>query len=160
MDAATLWLLSRSTAYPPSYEWGYDQITSAVSVTSTTESSGTTVITAAAHTFDGAPVVAEFFCPYATVTGSGQTLTVSLFESSTQICRLAEAQVITTPSGAGSNGGPINYPTLARYRFTPTAGAHTYTVTAFSSASSGASVGAGGAGTGGYAPAYLRFTKV
>jgi hypothetical protein len=56
-----------------------------VNISSTTESSGTTVITCAAHTFDGAPVVAEFF-GHILAPDSG-TLTVCLFESTTQITR-------------------------------------------------------------------------
>jgi hypothetical protein len=40
-----------SWGYPPGFEIGYDQITSPVNVASTTEASGTTVITCGALRF-------------------------------------------------------------------------------------------------------------
>lgn len=132
------------------YEIGYDQITAAsTSITSTTEATGTTVITCAAHTFDGAAVMVEFFGLVEPSSTSG--IIVSLFESSTQISRIAELL-----PGAISPG----YTLTGRFRFTPTAGSHTYTVTAFHQGASNGSIVAGSGGTGGDPPCFVRFTKV
>ncbi len=146
---------SNSPGYPPGYEIGYDQITSNVNVVSTTESSGTTIISAAAHLFDGGPVVAEFFgflLP-ANVAAVEDFLAVSLFEGATQISRLAILDLFAASLIEAAIGG--------RYRFTPTAGLHTYTVTAFVNSTSGTpKVIAGSGGTAGNPPAFIRFTKV
>lgn len=131
----------------PGYEVGYDQITSTVTVSSTTESAGTTIISCAAHTFDGNPVIAAFRAPY--ISNAGNFLTICLFEGATEICQIAVYVAVG------------NIPGLAEIRFTPTAGSHTYTVTGVRGSANG-TVGAG-AGTGGagvLAPAFIRFTKV
>jgi hypothetical protein len=141
--------------FPPAYEFGYDQITSPVTIASTTESSGTTVISCAPHTFDGALVLAEFFSPYYfDGTIGGETAQVCLFESTTEIGQL----VFVYQQGTTAYGFPI----IGKLRFTPTVGSHTYTVTA-SKASSGGTSPAISCGVGGVAtlvPAYIRFTKV
>ena len=145
-----------SPGLPPGYEFGYDQITSPVNVGSTTESSGTTIISCAAHWFDGGIVLAHFWCPYVNedLNAAGDKVFVSLFEGATQLARILTATTLSTTSyGEFSQSGA--------YRFTPTAGLHTYTVTAHASSTSGTpSIGAGAAGTGAHAPAFIRFTKV
>ncbi len=143
-----------SWVFPPGHEFGYDQITSTVNIASTTEATGTTIITAAAHTFDGGAVMAEFFSPVG-VTGTtlSQVVTISLFEAATQIGRIA---VFDTPAAAQAL-----MPIHAMLRFTPSAASHTYTITAFTTNVTGTpQVGAGAGGTGVNVPAYLRFTKV
>ena len=134
-------------AYPPGYEFGYDQITTNVTVSSTTEASGNTVISCAAHTFDGAPVVAEFFTPRVECGSTGFVI-VCLFEGATELGQLA---VHNTTSGSASGRGSL--------RFTPTAGSHTYTVTAFRVNNNG-TIHAGSGGTAAVVPTYIRFTKV
>lgn len=136
------------------YQLDYKQITSAVSIASTSESAGTTVITADATTFDGAAVYAEFFCPYTiNSTTAGTTITIALFESTTELCRLAQVK-------NDSNGSQQLIPVMARYRFTPTAGSHTYKVTASATSTAGTpQIGAGAGGTTAAAPAYLAFFK-
>lgn len=140
--------------YPPGFEVGYDQITSFVTIASTTEATGTPIITCGAHTFDGAAVLATFFAPAIQIANIQQlTATVCLFESTTEIGRLC----------AVSNATAIQdlYSGIGMLRFTPTAGSHTYTVTAFvsnSAATSGIVAGVGG--TAAYPPAFIRFTKV
>ena len=139
---------------PPGYEVGYDQITASVNVVSTTEATGTTIIAAAAHTFDGAPVICEFFTEALTVGGLlAEIVIVSLFESSTQITRLAAVD--------NNSANTLIVPVYARYRFTPSAASHTYTVTAHTTSVTGTpSVGAGSGGTGAPPPCFVRFTKV
>jgi hypothetical protein len=135
-------------------ELGYDQITAPVNVASTTEATGTTIITCAAHAFDGAAVLATLYAPFMnTGTTAGSSVVLCLFEGATQIARLVS---VATPAAAQAFA-----PVCAQLRFTPTVGSHTYTVTAFTSNVTGTpAVGAGASGTGAYAPAFIRFTKV
>jgi hypothetical protein len=140
--------------YPPGFEIGYDQITAPVTIASSTEATGTAIITCAAHTFDGSPVIGHFFTPeLITGTVAAVLIIISLFESATQIGRLL---VVDTP-GATQSAAPC----AGFIRFTPTAASHTYTVTAIASSLTGSpSVGAEGSGTGTKVPAFMRFTKV
>jgi hypothetical protein len=136
-------------------EWAYSQITAPVNVTSTNEASGTVILSPPAFTPDGGPVLVEFFCPYVNVPTAaiGNSVAVCLFEGSTQITRLAYTSDLNTSQ---QQVAALN----AKYRFTPTAAAHTYTVTAFVPNTTGTpQIGAGGGGTGGYPPAFVRFTK-
>lgn len=136
-------------AKPPGYEYGYDQITADVTVSSTTEAAGTTVISCAAHTFDGSAVVAEFFSP-SILTGLADGVTVLLFEGATQIGRLCHTQV-----GASTSQSPG----VGKLRFTPSAASHTYTVTAIRAGANSGTIKAGASGTGVFVPTYIRFTK-
>jgi hypothetical protein len=131
-----------------SAEVGYDQITSPVTVTSTTESAGTTVIACAAHTFSGGRILCEFFCPRVVYVGATDSLTICLFEGSTEITRLTEGKAAALNQING----------IGKFRFTPTAGSHTYTVTAFGNVT-GSAVSAGNGGTNGDPPAFIRFTN-
>jgi hypothetical protein len=144
-----------SWGYQPGQEIGYDQITASVTVASSTEASGTTIISCAEHAFDGGPVLVQFCAPFIQppATAGGDFVVVCLFEGATQITRLNAVQNPTSPSQMAA-------PTTSTYRFTPSAGRHTYTVTAFWSGHSGGSVGCGVGGTGAYSPAFIRFTKV
>lgn len=137
-------------------EIGYAQITSTVNVVSTTEATGTTIISPGAFTFDGAPVICELFGYAVTPAAATATITVSLFEGATQITRLALLEFF-----GGSAGSQEVLSFYARYRFTPTAGPHTYTVTAFVNGVGGIpNITAGSGGTAGNPPAFVRFTKV
>jgi len=141
------------TTLLPGAEIGYDQITAAVTVASTTEASGTTVIACAAHVFDGAAVIAEFFAQNVLPAAAANALiVVGLFEGATQIGRFGLVQSPNIASG-------IQVPFYGRYRFTPSAGSHTYTVTAWQSGGNG-TIQAGAGGAGANSPAFARFTKV
>lgn len=136
-------------------EIGYDAITANVNLVGTTEGAATTVITCAAHNFDGAAVMLQVFSPAVlTDTGlAGHTVNVGLYEGGAIITRIGNIQ---TPA-AGQMGVPFN----AFLRFTPTAGSHTYTIQAFVSATTGTPVwvaGLGGAGA--FNASFARFTKV
>ena len=114
--------INAATTGSPGYEIGYDQITSNVSVTAIVEAAGNTAISCAAHTFDGSPVIAHLFVQIQN--GTGGTTIVSLFEGATQISRLVSVY-------AGTGVGSTGYQVSGFLRFTPTAGSHTYTVTAY-----------------------------
>lgn len=136
-------------------EINYTQITAPVNVVSTTEATGTTILSPGALTFDGTAVLVQFFAMVTTPSSTGAGVTLSLFEGATQITRLAIAF-------AGASVGNVQniVPVAAFYRFTPTAGSHTYTVTAYAQTTSGTpAVDAGAGGTSGNPPAFIRFTK-
>lgn len=139
----------------PGWEIGYTQITAPVNVASTTESTGTTIISPGALTFDGSPVICHFFAPYVKIdsVAAGDSVVVSLFEGATQIGRLLLAT--TFAAGIQFDGARTGL-----LRFTPSAGSHTYTVTAHATSTTGTpQVGAGVGGTGAYVAAFVRFTK-
>lgn len=138
--------------FPPGYEFHYKQITANVTVSSATEATGTTIITCDATTFDGGPVIAEFFAVVAPDSAAGQDVLVSLFEGATQISRLAYS---VNPAASGDTKSLVG-----KLRFTPTAASHTYTVTGIRLGGSNGTIIAGSGGTGGWPPAYIRFTKV
>ncbi len=133
-------------AYPPGFEVGYDQRTTNLTVASATEATGTTVITCAAHVFDGSPVCAHFYSGQI-APDTGDFIVVNLFESTTQIGRLGIVQ------------GTVATGLSAWLRFTPTAASHTYVVTAFRGSVNG-TILAGAGGTGALVPSFIRFTKV
>ena len=143
-----------AAVYPPGYEFGYDQITTASNVSSTTESSGDAIISCAAHTFDGSPVLLDVCFPVFQVgpVGNAQVI-ISLFESTTQIARLFDVQC--------TNGAvQVRASMRGAYRFTPSSGSHTYTITAHKVGAFTASIGGGATGTGAFVPAFARFIKV
>jgi hypothetical protein len=143
---------------PPGFEIGYDEITTGVSIASSSAATPTTLITCAAHTFDGAPVVLEVFSAIVFLgSGSNGTVSVALWEGIAQIGLLAQ---IEGPSVGTGGSGPSM---LGKYRFTPSAGAHTYVIRGFASSLTGTpsfNAGSGGTGANSYLPAFARFTKV
>lgn len=137
-------------AYPPGYEFGYDQITTAsINVTSVTEATGTTIISCASHTFDGAAVMLEVYFPEVDP-NIATSLVVNLFESTTNLGRIGAWQFVANTQACG----PM------RFRFTPTAAAHTYTITGFVGNATGVAILSGAAGSATIVPSFARFTKV
>lgn len=138
------------------YEIGYDQITTSVNITGTTEAAPTTIITCAAHTFDGAPVLCTFSTPeVAFSTGSASDLLgISLWEGATELGILAFQRSTATVTSALLGG-------TFMYRFTPTAGSHSYLIRAWCTSTTGSpGIGAGTGGVGARVPTFVRFTKV
>jgi len=133
------------------YEIGYAQITSNANITDTSEATATALISPGAITFDGSAVYVEVFA-YLVLPSTGGFAVLTLFEGATEITRLAN----TNAASGAQPGGPV----CARYKFSPTAGAHTYTVCAFAQTTTGTpKIMAGSGGTGGAPPAYVRFVK-
>lgn len=139
----------------PGAELSYTQRTTSVSITGTSESAGTTVLSPAAFTPDGDPIICEFFSwLVAPPSILGGELIIMLFESTTEITRLAMVQ-------NGPVGSQIFVPVFARYRFTPSNASHTYTIKSFVTSTTGSPfIDAGSGGTGGNPPCYVRFVKV
>jgi hypothetical protein len=135
-------------------ELGYAALTAPVTITSTAEATPTDVITAPTQTFDGStPALIEFFSVLAqTTAGSNLTLIFQLWDGATCLGRLGYIF-----AGSSQTGLPIRL----MHRFIPSAGAHTFKITAFANAS-GATVygGPGGAAPGTYMPGYVRILRV
>lgn len=126
---------------------GYDQITVAVNV-ATAAAPGTTVITCAAHTFDGTATWVHFYCPHF-VANTGATFAVFLTESGTQLFNIGQRD---------SASGGTSHPASLWAQFTPAAGPHSYVITATSS--SGTSIVDAGTGvSGATVPTFVRFLK-
>lgn len=142
-------------AYAPGHEIGYNQITSPVGITGLSSASPTSVIAGSAYTFDGSPVIADFYSPEVTSPSlaAGDITVIGLFEGSTL---LAEMGFMRCPSAGNAGGATVK----GSFRFTPSAGSHTYSVSAWVTNVTGSPSILAGNGTAGAAPAYLRFTKV
>ena len=120
-------------------ELDYTEITSSVNITATSEATATTLVTAAAVTFDGnTEVIIEFSANMARPEG-GNNIFFWLYEDGSSIGRLG--YLLST----SQDGGPVH---LTR-RLTPSAASHTYSVRAHMDTSNGTvSAGAGGSGNG------------
>lgn len=137
----------------PGSEIHYTEITSPIDIVSTTEATGTTILSPGAISFDGTPVLVEFFCLARTQSTASSAMVFSLFEGATQITELTGFITTSTVTAVMTF--------YAQYRFTPSNASHTYTVTAYVGSTSGTPrVNAGSGGTGGDPPAFIRFTKV
>jgi hypothetical protein len=137
----------------PGKEIGYDQITAGMNVTGTTANTGDTLIAGTQYAFDGLPVVCELFIPeVVTPNNAGAWISFDLWEGATLIAALGTA---LTPAGAN-----MRVPVAAQFRFTPTAGNHTYTIKMWAANTVGTPQVVAGNGTGGAdVPAYVRFVK-
>jgi len=130
-------------------ELAYNQITSNVSCTATTEATANTIVTASAVTFDGSTAaVIEFFCPNFDASDS-PTFSLFLYDG-TSIGFLMQRSVT-----AGTAMGPI----YVSRRLTPSAASHTYSIRGDVSSGSGVSVKAGAGGAGSVVPAFIRITR-
>lgn len=140
---------------PPGFEINYTQIVSTANITDTAEATATALISPGAVVFDGAAVIAEFFTPQLTTnTSANGFVAVTLFEGAAEIARLG---ILANETAATSQTSGVTF----RLRFTPSAGSHTYKVCAWASAATGTpAITAGNGGTNGWAPAFIRFTKV
>jgi len=135
-------------------ELDYAQITSAASITNTSEGTADTVITGNAVSYDGSTaIVVEFFTSRINMPstgGPGRSLVVVLLEGATVLGRLLTLNNPTTSSFITSG--------KAEYRYTPASGSRTHTVKAYVSGDSG-SIDAGSGGSGGTMPAFLRIIR-
>jgi hypothetical protein len=133
-------------AYPPGYEYAYNEKVTNTTVTNTVIGSADTVVTASAVTFDGATaVMIDFGAP--TVAAGTTFIRLYLFDGSTSL------GIIDQVNGTGSARGSR--------RLTPSAAAHTYSIRALVDAGSGTVFAAsGGALATDFLPAFIRITKV
>lgn len=126
-------------------ELAYTEFTAPVSVLATTEAGATAIVAAPSFTADGRPILVEFFAPK--ITRGTTNIAIVLKEDGTAIATLTQSGVQNESPGV-----------LAR-RFSPTAGAHTYSIAAYVDAGIGGSVTAGAGGAGTIAPGFIRITR-
>lgn len=148
--------LRQITGFPqssPAYRFTRVEFTSPLTISVTTEATASTVVTAAAVTFDGTTEVdIEFGCPYvqpASAANAGVHLI--LYDGSSSVGFLG-----TVGSPAANN---LLLPVRASRTLTPSAASHTYSVRAYQAGGNG-TVGAGAGGSGNYMPGYIKITKV
>lgn len=141
-----------SWEFPPGYEFDYAQATSGVAPTATSEATANTVVTGNAVTYDGSTAIwVEFFTPAARPDSTaGRTMTFALYDGSSSV------GLMGTITMAASTGDTKTI--LLRYRLTPSAAAHTYSIRAYVSAGTGSISGQAG-GSGLFVPLYIRQTK-
>lgn len=142
-------------AYPPGFELAYVEITASVNIVGTSEATATTIVSAGAVTFDGTPVVLEFFSPEVRgdTAAAADVIQFFIFDSATSQGMLGQWRVGQVTANAETW-------VYLRRKFTPSAAAHTFSVTAATSATTGTPlVLAGSGGVGNPLPSYVRITK-
>ena len=134
-------------------ELGYSQITSNVTVSSTTESAGTTVIPAMTVVSDGSPLSIEFFCSRVNIVahGSGNYCLFNVVIDGTTLGRMGVLFNSATTA--------LEMPAHLSYRTTLSAGSHTVAVTAMRY-NANCVVNANGTAVGAEMPAFLRVSKI
>ena len=134
-------------------ELGYGEITSSVTVSSTTESSGTTVVPAITVVSDGSPLDIEFSSARARVTGhpSGNYVVFNVVIDGTTAGRLG----VVYSTGTSS----LDVPVHLKYRTTLSAGSHTVAVSAWRY-NADVTVQATGTAVGNELPTFLRVSKI
>lgn len=130
----------------PGTQMDYVQRTSNASITATSAGTADTILTGNAVAYDGSTIVLIEFSSVFVQAGSGNDLTIGIFEGSTEIGRVSYQNVV----------GFV--PVRGALRLTPSNATHTYLVKGWVSGGT-ATVGAG-AGGAAAAPAYIRITKV
>lgn len=140
-------------AYPPGFEFSYDEVTGNVATAATTEATATTLKTATAVTFDGSTVVEiEFSCPILTVAANaaGNACILVLYEDGVSIGKLGAL----TTNATTQFEAPVK---LSRRR-TPASGARTYSIRAYhTNAACTFNFGAGGVGA--VMPGYIKIKR-
>ena len=151
LTAAQQNILSDDLTYLKASELAYNEFTSPVSVTATTEATANTVVTASAVTFDGSTVVLiEAYAPSVSMSTTNVSVTSVLFQDGVAIGEIAHHYGPTATFVKELNG---------KRRLTPAAGARTYSMRSYVNTGTGTiTVGAGGSGAS--VPGYIRITKV
>ena len=137
-------------AYPPGYEFSYDELTAATtSITHTTEGTADTVIAGSAVSYDGSTaVLIDVYLALVNPSGSA-SLVIVLTDGGSAIGEL----------GTYNTSAGIYAPFRAARRLTPSNASHTYGVKAYTGSGTGTVfAGSGGAGT--KIPGFIRVTKV
>lgn len=129
------------------HEVGYTEFTSTVLANTVLEVAATSVVSAGALTFSGAPATVEFGCP-GLAPGGSVTGGLNLWDSATDLGRMFDGRVVTMSS--------TDYPVFLVRRLTPSAGSHTYSVRVWNTSASNFNVVAGAGGASTTLPGYIR----
>lgn len=133
-------------------ELAYTEFTANVTVSNTSEGTAQDIVSSGALTFTGVPIIVQFFCPVIEpVSATGGNLFVLLQDGATVLGRI----------GLFSQGGNLqsDQTTFAERKLTPSAGSHTYKITAYRALVNW-TVGAGTAGSGNFVPGFIRILTV
>jgi len=137
-------------AYPGA-ELAYNQVTTAVTVTSNAPATANLIIEGTTRTYDGSPVLVTFNCHVvSTTTNNAAQLIFNLWDGATDLGNIAMAYNST---------GIMNMPVHVARRITPTAGSHNYRIAAHAPVAGGIAYGGTG-GTGAWNPMFIRVTRV
>jgi len=138
----------------PGAELFYAEITANKTINATNVAFPDIVVEGVATTYDGSPVIAEFYTAFASSPNvSSGAVIINLYDAATDLGYIGYLR------GAPVTGTPnIGAPIYARRRLVPSAGSHTYRAGAWVTPSGPGGINAG-TGTGGFAPCYLRITK-
>jgi hypothetical protein len=132
-----------------SSELDYVEFTGGASSAAATEAAPLTVVTSSSITFDGSPVLFEFFSPNMQ-TNAAPVVGLSLWTGATDLGRIFDSGGATVANAAGT----------FKRRITPAAGARSYAVRLWTTAGTNFVVNAGPGGVTARMPGYLRITKV
>ena len=132
-------------------ELGYSQITSAVSVTGT----DIAVISDLTVVCDGSPVAIEFYSPRLDLAGTtlGDGCEIYLWVDGVKTGRIAERYHPNAATGPYTTAYGVR-------RLTPSAGSHTFKITATRQGATSPSISAGAGTTTTQSPAFLRVSKI
>lgn len=146
-----------SNAFPPGYELHYKAFTSDASISSTTEGTPSTIVTADPVYFDGSTEVWIFFSSQCVRTAAGvdsQIVVVGIYEDGTAIGRIGQVRAGTVAAaeavGAAMNNG---------VRRTPAAGWRTFSAEGWVTIAGTAIAQAGTGGVTASVPGYIRIVK-
>lgn len=145
------------SGYPPGYEFAYNEFTSPVSVTATTEAGADVIVTSSAVTYDGSTIVRiEFGCDYAQ-TPVNVIGRLWLYEKvgAGAAASIGELAVIRGDDATNTQLWPV----LIARRMTPSSASIIYSVRG-STASGTTYIDAGAGGAGNAFPGWIRITKV
>jgi len=134
------------------HELVYAQTVTAVGMVGVTAPTAVTLVAGPATTFDGAPVMVEFYAAQAQCgAGAGTAILFNLWDGGSDLGYYG--QIINVAASI------LTVPVFLSRRLTPSAGSHTYIAKAWVPAGSGGSVGAGPGGINALPPMFLRVTR-
>ncbi len=130
-------------------ELAYNQVTAPVAITSTVPASPNLIVEGTTRTYDGSPVLVEFYCPTVASSATSSQLYFMLWDGG------ADLGLISGSYGAGV--AQLNVTVRATRRITPTAGSHNFRVVAYAVGSGNAYCGTGAASQ--WSPMSVRVTR-
>jgi hypothetical protein len=150
---ATTAAAARTTLAMPGEELAYNQVTAQVNIASVAAASPTLVVEGTSRSYDGSPVLIEFYCgALQTPPAAGGLVVVNLWDGATDLGYFAISQT----AAAAVTIAQVH----AARRMTPTAGTHNYRIVAWTSGAGGAVAYAGAGGSANiWAPMFIRVTR-
>lgn len=131
----------------------HTEFTADVTITALAVGSAQTVVNPGTFSYDGSPIMLEFFAQLLPPTGANLQILLNLFDGATDLGYWMQCMNVAAAS--------MVVPVHAMRRLTPSVGSHNYHVRAWCSASGTGTV-RGGVGTvaGSFAPGFMRATRV